>query len=135
MRSNINYEKKMIQKKTNNYNEKNFNIKKNENIYKNSHKDKIRLLKKLDNDNDNNNNILKMNFNTINVGIFNSNNYNDINFFNNIYNIVNKVQKNENRSFVGSKKSIKINLPNDINNIVPKKYHGIYNKNVSNKNI
>ena len=135
MRSNINYEKKMIQKKINNYNEKNFNIEKNENIYKNSNKDKIRLLRKIDNDNDNNKKILKMNFNTINVGIFNSNNYNDNNFFNNTYNMVNKVQKNENKNFIGSKKSIKINLPNDIKNIVPKKYNGIFKKNVVNKNI
>ena len=125
----------MIQKKINNYNEKNFNIEKNENIYKNSNKDKIRLLRKIDNDNDNNKKILKMNFNTINVGIFNSNNYNDNNFFNNTYNMVNKVQKNENKNFIGSKKSIKIILPNDIKNIVPKKYNGIFKKNVVNKNI
>ena len=135
-RSNINYEKKMIPKKSDDYNENNFNLEKCEKIYINSNKDKIKLLKKIDNDDNNNNkNILKMNFNTINVGIFNSNNYNDNNFFNNTYNMVNKVQKNENKNFIGSKKSIKINLPNDINNIVPKKYHGIYNKNVSNKNI
>ena len=66
-----------------------------------------------------------MNFNTINVGIFNSNGYNDKNFFNNIYNIFNKVQNNEDKNFIDSKKSIKINLPNDIKNKIPQKYYGI----------
>ena len=98
-RSNINYEKKMIPKKSDDYNENNFNLEKCEKIYINSNKDKIKLLKKIDNnDNNNNKNILKMNFNTINVGIFNSNDYNDKNFFNNIYNIFNKVQNNEDKN-------------------------------------
>ena len=133
-RSNINYEKKMIPKKSDDYNENNFNLEKCEKIYINSNKDKIKLLKKIDNnDNNNNKNILKMNFNTINVGIFNSNDYNDKNFFNNIYNIINTVESYENKNFIDSKQSIKINFPNDIKSIIPKKYYGIYNKNVDDR--
>ena len=132
-RSNINYEKKMIPKKSDDYNENNFNLEKCEKIYINSNKDKIKLLKKIDNNDNNNKNILKMNFNTINVGIFNSNDYNDKNFFNNIYNIINTVESYENKNFIDSKQSIKINFPNDIKSIIPKKYYGIYNKNVDDR--
>ena len=132
-RSNINYEKKMIPKKSDDYNENNFNLEKCEKIYINSNKDKIKLLKKIDNNDNNNKNILKMNFNTINVGIFNSNDYNDKNFFNNIYNIINTVESYENKNFIDSKQSIKINFPNDIKSIIPKKYYGIYNKNVGDR--
>ena len=77
-RKNINYERKMISI-NNNGNENSFFAERNNKIFNGSNTIKTKLLKKRDDKN----NILKMNFNTINVGIFNPN-Y-DKNSFYNIY--------------------------------------------------
>ena len=153
IKNNINYKKKMISNISNNYNKNNFNTEKNNRIFNNLNQDKIRLSKQIDYKN-----IFKMNFNTINVGVFNQNNNNN-NFNNNIYNIINKIQKNingkniirltkttvyqdedniykdlpENKNFTKSKKSTTIISSNNNKKRIPLKYHGINWKNFYNK--
>ena len=152
IKNNINYKKKMISNISNNYNKNNFNTEKNNRIFNNLNQDKIRLSKQIDYKN-----IFKMNFNTINVGLFNQNNNNN-NFNNNIYNIINKIQKNingkniirikttvyqdedniykdlpENKNFTKSKKSTTIISSNNNKKRIPLKYHGINWKNFYNK--
>ena len=95
-----------------------------------------------------------MNFNTINVGIFNPNNNNN-NLYNDIYNII-EIQKNRNkkkilrpvktmpyqeniiqdfpekRNFINLKKSIKVISPNNNKIVIPVKYYRRFYKSIYN---
>ena len=135
-------------KNNNNYNKNNFSMENNNRIFKNLNKDKITLPKQITNYN---NNILKMNFNTINVGIFNPNNNN-----NNLYNDIIEIQKNRNkkkilrpvktmpyqeniiqdfpekRNFINLNKANEVISPNNNKIVIPVKYYRRFYKSIYN---
>ena len=138
-RKNINYKKKMILKND----ENNSNTEVNSRIFKFHNKDNIRELKK-----SYNNNIIKMNFNTINVGILNPDNNN---LLNNIHNTISNVSKNNNQKNIikqtrsainpgnknlnNSKKPTKVILPNYNKISLPLNYKGIHYKSFNFKDV
>ena len=133
-RKNINYKKKIILKN----NENNSNTEVINRIFKIQNKDNIRAIKK-----SYDNNMIKMNFNTINIGILNSNNNN--NFLNNIYNIISNAPKNNNQkniikqaisainpgknNLINSKKQTRVILHNYNKISLPLNYKRILHKN------
>ena len=147
IKNNINYKKKMISNKNDNYTEYNFNIEKNNRMFKNSSQNIRGLSKQIDYKN-----VFKMNFNTFNFGVFNQNNNSNIisnNSSSNVFNIINKINKigngeniinpakrtiyqkkmynglAENKNFTKSKKSTTIISFNKNMKLIPLKYHGI----------
>ena len=112
-RKNINYNRKTVSKEINKSSENYFITEKNNKVYKNFNQVKIRLFKNIDY----NNNVLKMNFNTINVGVFNQNNNSNsfqyVNNINNYFQIINNPENiiSQSNSTINQKKKIfKINL-------------------------
>ena len=123
--------------------ENNSNTEVNNRISKIHNKDNIRAIK-----NSYNNNMIKMNFNTINIGVLTPDNNN---LLNNIYNIISNVPKNNNQKNIikqtrsainpgnknlnNSKKPTKVILPNYNKISLPLNYKGIHYKSFNFKDV